>query len=303
MDDISNLDSKMPLKILEWQKALQMREQENTKAEESERLFKEENNLIQLDFWANNQRGVPNSILRGSLFAATQGKNARHCKRELLHETESIKVIYTGMRLNQSDLDVWECALHLARVQNLGNRVDLSEYGFLKAMGRRTGKSDHEWLKNTFAKLTACCVEINHNGLTYGGSLVQNFYRDDQTDRCVLIFDPKIARLYEGNRASWIQWDERQKIGKRKPLAQWLHGYIASHAKWYPHKVETIRDYSGSETKEVRFFKKRLIDALKHLGNLNLIEDYRIDEKNLVHIKKIPSKAQQKYLTEKDPSQ
>ena len=115
----------------------------------------------------------------------------------------------------------------------------------------------------------------------------------------MLIIDPKMARLYEGDRASWIQWEERQKIGKRKPLAQWLHGYISSHAKLYPHKVETIRNYSGSETKETWKFKQNLVKALKHLQSLDLIKGYRIDEKNLVHIEKIPSKTQQKYLEEK----
>jgi len=277
---------------------LKEREENSQGNKTQEREYKEKNNLIKLDLWAHCQRGVPNSILRGSLFAAIR-QSSRYYKRELLHQSENIQVVYTGQRLTQSDLDVWECALHLARVQNLGHKIDLTEHGFLKSMGRKTGKSDHEWLKDTFAKLTACCVEITHNGLTYGGNLVQDFYRDEETERCVLIINPKIARLYEGNRASWIQWEERQKIGKRKPLAQWLHGYISSHAKFYPHKLGTLRECSGSETKELRKFKQNLNNALEHLKSLELIKDYRIDEKNLVHIDRPPSKAQQKHLEKK----
>lgn len=293
----------MAEKVEIWKNSIKERQESVSNDKESERLFKEENNLIQLDFWANNQRGVPNSMLRSSLFAATQSKNSRYCEQELLHESDKIKVVYTGKRLTQTDLDVWECALHVARLQNLGDRVDITEYEFLKVLGRKATKYEYEWLKRTFAKLCACCVEITHDNLTYGGNLIRNFYRDEKTGRSVLMVNSEMGRLYEESRASWIQWDERQKIGKRKPLAQWLHGYVASHAKWYPHKVETLRDYSGSETKEVRKFKQNLVKALDHLLSLDLIKGYRIDEKNLVHLEKIPSKAQQKYLIENEKAQ
>lgn len=277
--------------------AQEAQEQQNKK--EIERLHNEKNNLIQLDLWANNVRGVPNSVLRGSLFAATQGKNARYCQRETLHENESVKIVYTGKRLNQSQLDVWECALHLARLQNLGTKIDFTEHSFLKNMGRSTGKNDYEWLKDTFAILGACWIEITHKNLTYCGSLIEECYRDEETGRGVLVVNSKIARLYEDNRATWIQWDERQKIGKRKPLAQWLHGYLSTHAKWYPHKVETIKDLSGSETKNTKHFKANLLNALQHLKSIEIIKNYRVDEKNLVHIERPPNKAQQKHLEEK----
>ena len=275
-------------------------EQTNTDQEMKEREHREKNNLIQLDLWANNQRGVPNSLLRGPLFAAIQAKDSEYCERKTLHDSSNIKIVYTGKRLTQIDLDVWECALHVARLQNLGNRIEITEYSFLKELGRKATKYEYEWLRNTFSKLCASCVEITHENLTYAGSLIEEYYHDEELERYVLIVNPKLARLYEGNRASWIQWDERQKIGKRKPLAQWLHGYISTHAKWYPHKVETIRDYSGSKTRVVRFFKKRLLDALEHLQTLGLIKSYRIDEKNLVHIERLLSKAQQKHIENAD---
>lgn len=287
-------------KGIQEKKALREQEEQAViKKIEDERIYKEKNNLIQLDLWANNVRGVPNSILRGSLFAATQNQKVRYCDREILHESENIKVKYTGKRLTQTDLDVWECALHIARLQNLGNKIDVTEHAFLKELGRKPDGRAYQWLEKTFAKLCACCVEITHNNLTYGGNLIQSFYRDEETGRTVLIVNPEIGRLYEGNRATWIQWVERQKIGTRKPLAQWLHGYISSHAKFYPHKIETLRDYSGSETKEVWKFKQNLNIALKHLKRLELIKDFRIDEKSLVHIDRPPSKAQQKHLEEK----
>lgn len=274
-------------------KIAQEREQVVRDEEIRERVYREKNNLIKLDNWANCQRGVPNSVLRSSLFSVIQPKDVWQCEDLILHESETLTIKYTGKRLTQADLDVWECALHLSRSQNLGNKIEITEYAFLKELDRKTTKQEYSWLRKILRNLIACCVEIKHQGLVFNGSLIHNVYREESTGRTMMSINPEIARLFEGG-ATWINWEERQCIGRRRPLAQWLHGYISSHAKWYPHKVATLRDYSGSETKEEREFKRALKNALGHLLSLNLIKSYRIDDKNLVHIDRPPSRSQQK---------
>lgn len=259
---------------------------------------REEAKLIQLPLWPEAVRGVPNSLLRGSLFAAISVQSARYVERQILHQSENLTIIYTGRRLTQSDLDVWEYALHLARHQCLGHKIYFSERSFLKGLGRNTGKKDHEWLKNVFAKLGASWTEISHNGKTYCGSLLDEAERDDKTNKYVLSINPKMARLYEAGH-TYIQWEERKKIGNQKPLALWLHGYIGTHAKWYPHKVETLKDLSGSETRQLKHFKHSLKTALEHLKNLKIINDFRIDNKNLVYLTREITKSQQKHLEKK----
>lgn len=262
---------------------------------------REKNNLVQLPLWPEATRGVPNSILRGSLFAAIQSKDAKFCRRLLLTENDRISLVYTGERLTQSDLDVWETILHLAKDQNLGSKVYYTENYFLKKMGRSTGGKDKKWLKSVLSKLNATAVEItfkDNKTFSFEGSLLSQVYRERETERFVLILEPKLHRLFEeGN--TWLSWEDRKKIGVRKPLALWLHGYISSHVKWYPHKVETIREYSGSQTKEVREFKKALKKALEHLLSLDLIGSYAIDSKNLLHVELIPSQSQKKHLENK----
>ena len=44
-------------------------------------------------------------------------------KGELLAAQRGIEIRFMGMQLDQSDLDVWEQALHLARQQSLGSRI------------------------------------------------------------------------------------------------------------------------------------------------------------------------------------
>ena len=250
--------------------------------------------VYQLPLWPEPARGLPNPVLRGALFAAVQGKNRAVFQRELLACQKGLQIRFTGIQLDQSDLDVWEQALHLARHHPLGTRCEFSVYGFLKALGRKTGKSEHEWLKNAFARLMGCGVELTNQQerKTYGGSLLE-FLRDDDSGRYVVIFNPKILTLYEGGWTA-IDWQARQLL-RGKPLALWLHGYLASHAKPYPIKIETLRTFSGSNNKAVRFFKRKLIAALNELKKIQFIRDYAFEDDNVI-INKPPTASQQRFL-------
>ena len=112
-------------------------------------------------------------MLRSALFAAVQGKGRVALDRELVAAQQGIEIRFTGWQLNQSDLDVWEQVLHLARTQALGTECYFTAHGFLKALGRSTGKRDHEWLKSVFSRLSATDVQIRHKGRTYFGSLIE----------------------------------------------------------------------------------------------------------------------------------
>ena len=249
--------------------------------------------IVQFPLWPEPSRGVPNSALRGALFAAIQGKNRKAFKRELLHSQNGIEIRFTGWQLDQSDLDVWEQALHLARIHPLGTRCEFTAHRFLKALGRSTGKAQYEDLKNNFARLGGCLVEVTHNRLTYGGSLLE-FYRDEDTGRYRVEVNPKINALYN---AGWtaIDWQQRRAL-KRKPLASWLHGFYASHADPYPVSVEKLRQWSGSQTKSLRRFKQALVKALEDLKTIGAIVDFEIKD-GLVYVERVPSSSQRKHLT------
>jgi hypothetical protein len=266
---------------------------ERKKEEERKLEEAEKNKVIQLPLWPEPIRGIPNAALRGSLFAAVQN-NRKTMKRALIVNEEKLKVRFTGIQLDQSDLEVWEHALHLARTLSLGNEIYFTAHGFLKALGRPTGKAQHEWLKDVFARLCACCVEITHEEKTYFGSLVEGGTRDETDGRYKLTINPRMARLYT---AGWtgIHCEERRKIGNKRPLALWMHGYIASHAKIYPTKVETYRRLSGSDNKSTRDFKRKLREALTRLQEVELIQGFEF-KGDIVHIANIPSKSQIRHL-------
>ena len=95
--------------------------------------------VIQLPLWPESKRGAINAVLRSALFAAVQGKGRVALDRELVAAQQGIEIRLTGWQLSQSDLDVWEQALHLARTQALGTQCHFTERGFLKALGRQPG--------------------------------------------------------------------------------------------------------------------------------------------------------------------
>jgi hypothetical protein len=253
--------------------------------------------IVQLPLWPELARGVPNSVLRGALFAAIQGKDRQYLERELLITQGGIQIRFTGKQLNQSDLDVWEQALHLARMHPLGTHCEFTAHGFLKALGRSTGKAQYEDLKKNFARLGGCFVEITHNHLTYGGSLLE-LYRDEGTGRYHLEVNPKIVALYD---AGWTatDWQQRQQL-RHKPLALWLHGFYASHADPYPMKVEKLMQLSGSRTKEVWKYKQSLKKAFSAVQVVGALSDFEIKD-GLVYVSNVPSASQRKHLTRAKP--
>ena len=254
--------------------------------------------VIQLPLWPEPKRGTPNVVLRGALFAAVHKDRQYMHRQELIAAQDGITIRYTGEQLDQADLDVWEQALHLARQQALGTQCRFTEKGFLKALGRQSGKSGREWLRSAFARLTATAVEISDGRWTYGGNLLE-FYRDEDTGRTVLEINPKLAKFYGRSQWTQIDWEQRQRL-RGQPLALWLHGFYASHAAPYPLSVAYLHKLSGSRTKQLRYFKKNLLQALRDLEAAGGIKAFEIRDE-LVHVRTVPSQSQQKHLAARRP--
>jgi len=254
--------------------------------------------VVQLRIWPEAVRGVPNSFLRSALFAAVQGKTRRYLKNELLGALDGVSVKFTGMQLDQSDLDVWEQIAHLARLHPLGNVCHFKANAFLKAIGRSTGKANYKWFDDTLARIGACEVEIKSGSRAYNGNLFHGRWRDEETREYKVVLNPTIAALFCGDDWTGIQFDERLAL-KGKPLALWLHGFYSSHARPFAMKVETLRDLSGGTNKDMRDFKRKLKAAFDDLGGIAGIN--ATFDGDLVSVTRKPSKSQGKHLAKKAP--
>ncbi len=269
----------------------------------------------QLPLWPDPTRGLPNGVLRSALFGAIKRGKRRYLEREPIASLKSISIIYTGPRLNQSDLDVWAGALHLARLGKLGNRIEFGEKGFLRLIGRggprgdNIGKGDREWLRKVLARLKATAVEVIQGPYSYTGSLIDEYFRDSSSNRYVMILNPRMRALFNSNSHTWLDWSIRHAlIGY--PLAQWLHGFYSTHSPILPYKPETLHRLCGSEAggnaKTDAERHKALLDwidnslvpaleALKQVSNeAGHWFSWEFSNDGLIEVEKMPVKAKQK---------
>ena len=84
--------------------------------------------VVMLPIWPDAVRAVPNGFLRSALFGTIRRGARRYMKRERIAALEGIEIYYTGERLDQGDLDVWEMILHIARLQGRGNECRVTAY-------------------------------------------------------------------------------------------------------------------------------------------------------------------------------
>lgn len=270
-------------------------------ARKKNRQGKQENDApeaTQLPLWPDAVRGVPNTLLRNALFTISKNREPSKTRR-LLASTGDIDLRFTGERFNQTDLDVWEILLHMARMQPLGTEVRFSAYSLLKALGRGTGKTQHEQLKGEIARLQGGVIEITWKKAkkTFSGQLVGNVFRDETTQEYVVVLNEKLLGLYDDG-YTHIDWEQRQAL--KSSLAKWLHGFYASHATAHSYKVETLRTLCGSATKELKKFRQMLKAVLDDLVAVGCIAGWEITPADLVRVTAIPSDSQAKYLKKKN---
>ena len=232
--------------------------------------------VIQLPLWPEPKRGTPNSFIRSALFAAIQSKDRVFLKEATLASQKGITVKFTGEQLNQEDLSVWETFAHLARQHPLGHLSEFTAHGLLKSLGMHTGLSQHKQLHSTIIRLTACAVEITHEGKTYFGPLVKSGLKDELTSHYRIELNRELIRLFGENQWTALDWQQRQGL-RGKHLAQALHAFYSSHRQPFPIKLDTLRSYVGSKNFQKAGFKVKLRGALDELVKIGFLSGYAID--------------------------
>ncbi len=239
---------------------------------------------LNLPIWANDKRGVPNSLLRSALFSAVQSKDRQFLKDKIVFSQQGIVIEYTGRQLNQDDLMVWETLVHLVKNESIGTEFKFTANFLLKEMGLSIGAESYDTLNETMFRLVQGALKVSYMNREYAGSLINAYALDKSTTVYDVSLNPRMINLYDCNQWTAINWAVQKRL-KRKPLAQYLFTFYSTHKKPLPMKVETILALSGSRSKIVSQFKKRLIVALDQLVNEKFLISYDIVN-NLVSVKR-----------------
>lgn len=270
-------------------------------AKEKAQEDKKDEVLPQLPPWSDAVRAVPNGFLRSALFGAIRKGVRRYMEGEKVASVDGIVIRYTGQRLDQGDLDVWESVLHLTRSQKMGEQCRFTAYSLLKMMGKADTGSNREGLHKYLMRLKANALEVQQERYSYAGSLIDDVYRDKDTHEYVLTVNPNLHPLFSSDQFTQIEWVIRRELSGQ-PLAQWLHGFYSSHAKPYPMRIDTLLELSGSEntsqTSARQTFKKAMDAVTKACKVHGQGFSYEIIH-SLVYVKKEASEAQKRYLAKR----
>ena len=258
-------------------------------------------NVVQLPLWPEPVRAVPNGFLRSALFGAIAKGKRRYIDGEQLAALDGIEIRYTGQRLDQGDLDVWESVLHAVRLQELGSQCRLTSYALLKLMGKTDTGKNRVTLNKRITRLVATALTVKQGRYSYIGSLIAGAAKDEETQEWVIELDAKLRPLFAADQFTQIEWAVRHELDGQQ-LAQWLHGFYATHAKPFPMKVETLLNLSGGENADPYSGKQKLRKALDAVAEASAAHgegfSYEI-RGDLVHVEKRASGPQRRHLAKK----
>lgn len=211
--------------------------------------------------WSEGSRCAPNLLLRAALFAALGDVPRRFVDRVELATNANSKLIYTGVQLDQGDLDLWLNMLHIARLQPMGNQVRFTAYRMLKLLGRADTGGNRRILHKRILRLKATAIELQSGPITYIGSLIQYGCKDDISREYVIVIDPALHPLFDQHQFTYLDKAIRHELDG-KPLAQWLHAFYSTHGEPYPLTATYLRHLSGSTNACQKSFRQKLKRAL-----------------------------------------
>lgn len=260
-------------------------------------------NVVQLPLWPEPVRAVPNGFLRSALFGAIAKGRRRYINGEDLAAIDGVTIRYKGERLDQGDLDVWESVLQAVRHQALGSQCRLTSYALLKLMGKTDTGKNRATLQARIERLVANALTVKQGRYCYIGSLISFAAKDEETHEWVIELDPRLRPLFAADQFTQVEWAVRHALDGHQ-IAQWLHGFYASHAKPFPLKTETLLKLCGSEDASPSSARQKLRKALDAVAEASAAYGvgfrYQIHA-DLVHVEKKPSGAQRRHLAKKAP--
>jgi hypothetical protein len=242
-------------------------------------------------------------MARSALFSCVQGKDRRYIEDALIASQGDVEIRFTGRQLNQDDHDLLMTLVFMAEDKPMGKWVTVPAYTVLQALGRKAGGKQYRELRTDISRLAASMVSIRNARakIEYiGHHLIAKASQHEISRHWIYRLDPELRPLYGDMTHTLIDWEKRLAL-KGKDLARWVQLYMASHARPYPVKVDTLRQLSGSRAKALRNFRAQLRLALDDLVSNHDIVEWNIDADDLVsvHRGKAVSKSQIRHMGRK----
>lgn len=233
-------------------------------------------------------RICPYVFLRSTVFGLMGKGKRKYFDDALLASTDEFTVRFTGLQLDQTDLDVWLELVHLLRYQPVGSTVTTSHLALLTMLGKADSGQNRQALQRQLTRLRATAVKV----CTVSGSYIGGLIDAAAISKTLAIrLDPRIVELFAGNRFTRMQHAVRCGL---TPMGKWLYGYFSTHIQPPPIRVDEIQRLCGSKATNLDAFRYSLRSTLKQLKRACDANDetfnWRIDRAGVLHADWIGSK-------------
>lgn len=236
-----------------------------------------------LPLWDDENRAVPNHFIRSGLFTVNSGLQREFIPDLKIASLSNLDVLYRGEELHQSDLTVWMALINLARNKPLSEGIFFTGYQIVTDCGWRLHSDSYKKVKDAIKRLkvTAISISAKGNESAYTGSLIRDYAftdanSEDGDTKWMVRFEPRISALFMEDTTTFLQWEERKRIGPRAKLAQWLHAFYFSHrGDPLPNAVSRLHELCRSKD-SLSSFRRNLKTALMHLQERDLLESFTV---------------------------
>lgn len=242
--------------------------------------------VVRLPVWPDPAYRVPNFSLRATLFSAIGRGPRRYLQDELLAVLDDIEIRYTGERLDQGDLDVWETILQL--IPSQPSPKPLSAYALLKQQGVSDSGSNRKLLQTRLQRLREGIVTMRDRLCTDRDHLLTHVGRDEAGGAWCITPSVGLRAVYEPRQFTLADLAVRQTL-RGQPLAQWLHGYYAGQIDFYPVPIAVLHRFCGSEGRLSGSFRHALRVALAKVQAACGIGAWTIDNRGVVRVEPVPT--------------
>jgi hypothetical protein len=244
-----------------------------------------------LPLWDDDNRGIPNPLIRSGLFTVGNSEERKYVDKVLIHSLSNYQITYSGQELQQDDLSVWMALINMARGQAIADSIFFTGYRIIKDLGWRMHSETYKRVQASIQRLKVTGLTIHSPGKDkgYSGSLIRE-YAWTETDlngnSCWMVrFEPRVIDLFQDDTTTFVEWETRKRIGTRATLALWLHAFYTSHTEPYPISVEKMHELCGSSD-TLSSFRRNVRLALERLVKEDFLSSYDV-KNDLVHVVKL----------------
>jgi hypothetical protein len=244
-------------------------------------------------FWDDDNRGVPNPLIRGGLFGVGTSAKREFLPNMHISSLSNYEITYTGQDLQQDDLSVWMSLINLARQSPLSDKVRFTGYQLIRDLGWRMHSESYERAQESIERLKVTGIKIatKDKAEGYSGSLIREYAWADADEqgntRWMVRFEPKVSVLFMNDTTTMLEWETRKRIGTRATIAMWLHAFYATHREPWPLSVQKLHELCRSDA-QLSTFRRNLRTALERLIEVGFLSSYQIinDQVHLVKANK-----------------